>query len=78
MREFCRDLNLAQEPNRAECGAHLRSEHLDHDGSRVLPIRCAVHHRAASARQLALQVDASFGEPGPDALHPSLRFAVIA
>ena len=61
-----RELNLAQEADRAECGAHLRPEHLDDDGSRVLAIRSAVHDRRAATPELLLQTDAPLGEAGPE------------
>src|SRR5436309_13222954 len=82
MAEDRRELNLALEADPAECGAHLRPEHLDDDGPRVLAIRGAVHDGHAAPAELIRQVDAPLSEACPEARrrpgHGRLRSAAHA
>jgi len=63
MLQVRRDLDLAQEPLRAEDGAELRVEHLDRDVAIVFEIAREINGRHAAAAELAID-DVQPGERG--------------
>ncbi len=64
MVELCRDLDLAQEPFRAQSRGDLVAQHLDGDGAVVSWVAGQEYHRHPAAAELPLErVTVRQGDP---------------